>query len=264
MIEPAIEKLCEEVRQTWGCTTAPVDLNRIACEEGIELTPGDYGTQFHGRLEYLLDEHLFILYYPAAFLSAAQVRIRFTIAHELGHFYLPDHRQALLRGISPECNIGFISDKVAEKQADAFAASLLIPGRLLESRIAKHGFMTLQAVQDMAGTLDVSLPCAIIRYVQYATEACGVVVSEAGKVKYYIASDEMAAIGFRYMARQADIPRNSKAWNLLSSGKHLQIEGMNTDSSRWYSSRPQLAELWEDSISLGYSEQVITLLSVET
>ena len=262
MIEPFVEKLCEEVRQTWGCTTAPIDLNRIASEEGIELAPGDYGPQFHGRLEYLLDEHLFIMYYPAVFLAASQARVRFTIAHELGHYYLSDHRQALLGGMSPECHIGFISDKVAEKQADAFAASLLIPGRQIQAHIDKRGIMTLQAVRDMACSFDVSLPCAIIRYVQYATEACGVVVSEAGKMKYYIPSDEMAAIGFRYMTRQTDIPRISKAWELLSNGRHHEVDGMKTNSDQWYSPRPQSVELWEDSISLGYSNQAITLLSI--
>lgn len=263
MIDPAIEKLCEDVRETWGCTSAPVDLNRIASAEGIELAPGNYSHQFHGRLEYLLDEHLFILYYPDAFLSASQVRIRFTIAHELGHYYLPDQRQALMAGQSPDCHIGFISDKSSERQADTFAANLLIPRRLIQTHIDKQGMMTLKSIRDMARTLDVSLPCAVIRYVQYATEACGVVVSEAGKVKYYIASDEMEAIGFRYMARQMDIPRESKAWELLSSGRHVQIEGMKTASTRWYSNRSQSTELWEDSISLGYSDQVITLLSIE-
>lgn len=263
MIDSSIEKLCEDVRETWGCATTPVDLNRIAGAEGIELAPGDYGPRFHGRLEYLLDEHLFVLYYPAAFLTASQVRIRFTIAHELGHYYLPDHRQALMDGKSHDCLIGFISDKASEKQADAFSASLLIPRRLLQSHIDKRGMMTLQSIREMARSLDVSLPCAVIRYVQYAAEACGVVVSEAGKVKYYIASDEMNAIGYRYMARQTDVPRKSKAWELLSAARHLQIEGMKTESSLWYSARPQATDLWEDSISLGYSDQVITLLSVE-
>lgn len=263
MIDAETEKLCEEIRETWKCTGIPVDLARIASEEGIELEPGEYGPLFNGRLEYLPDEHLFVLYHPATYSAASHERVRFSIAHELGHYYLPDHRKALMLGSSPECQSEFMSDKATERQADAFAASLLIPRSLIQEHIDRRGMMPLPTIQETARSLQVSLPCAVIRYVQFATEACCVVVSEAGKVKYYVASDEMGVIGFRGLARQSDIPRTSKAWSLLSSGRHHQVEGMKTASAHWYSNRPQTAVLWEDSVSLGYCDQILTILSVE-
>ena len=264
MIDVTIEELCEEIRATWECGRTPVDLVHIASEEGIELAPGEYGPGFHGRLEYIKNEHLFVLYHPAAFTTAPHVRVRFTIAHELGHFYLPAHRDPLMTGHSPDCQIGFISDKASEREADTFAASLLIPRHLLQTEIDRRGMMTLQSIIGMARDLEVSIPCAVIRYVHYAPEACGVVVSEAGKVKYYISSDEMSAKGFRFMARQEDIPRDSKAWSLLTTEQHRVVEGTKTNSGKWYSKRPQSMDLWEDSMSLGYSDQVITLLSQDS
>ena len=261
MIDATIENLCDQIRETWGCTRIPVDLEHIAREEDVELIPCDFGPPFHGRIEYVTVDNVFMVYHPAESAGHSRQRVRFTIAHELGHFYLPTHRAVLTGGSSHDCEIGFVSDRKMEREADSFAASLLIPHRLLEAEIDKKGMMTLQQVVQMATTAAVSIPCAVIRYVHYATEPCGVVLSEKGKVKYYIASDDMDAKGFRIMPKNSEIPRDSKAWQLLASGKHREAEGRKADSRSWYSRRPQYMTLWEDSLSLGYADQVITLLS---
>ncbi len=55
--------------------------------------------------------------------------IRFTVAHELGHYFLPGHPERLFPagdGLH-ESRSGFISHDPLERQADYFASALLMP-----------------------------------------------------------------------------------------------------------------------------------------
>ena len=137
---------------------------KIADEEGIELAPGNYGNKFHGLLEYISSARCFILYYPDRSSGISFVRSRFTVAHELGHYFLESHRRELMNGNSQKCTVGFLSDNDMEKEADCFAASLLIPSSVIERHIRTRGFMDAKNIVDMAKSLKVSIPCAMIRY----------------------------------------------------------------------------------------------------
>ena len=58
-----------------------------------------------------------------------------TFVHELGHFLIDEHRNALMLGLSPShpSFTNFSSDNEVELEADFFASSLLIPkSRLLK------------------------------------------------------------------------------------------------------------------------------------
>ena len=256
------ERLTAEIREELGCTTVPVDLLSIIEQERIVMAPGDYGTNFNGRIEYLPSEKIFILYYPDDSSGVSKVRIRFTIAHELGHYYLVEHRQLLLAGAVSDCAMGFTSENEREHEADEFASCLLVPPKYLEQAMGSKRFMDLSAVVRMADDLQVSVPAAVIRYVHYAEEKCGVVLSQSGKVKYYVSSEEMGNIGFKTMPREKSVPSSSKARQLLLSQTPRQCEGKLSSTSEWFYDRSTNLDLWEDSFSLGYSDQVITLLSI--
>lgn len=262
MINSHVEQLCESIRHTWECSSMPVSLRKIAEEEGIELAPGSYGGNFHGLLEYVSAERCFILHYPDQSSGIPFVRARFTVAHELGHYFLESHRRELMNGNSQKCVVGFLSDNDMEKEADSFAASLLIPRSIMENHIKIRGFMEAQNVIDMAKELKVSIPCAMIRYVQYATDACSVVMSEDGKVKFHVSSDEMAVSGYERLGWGQMIPRHSAAAMTLEKGKHKVVEQQKGSTLAWYSRRPYSCDIWEESYSLGYGGQVITLLTL--
>src|SRR5213592_4531651 len=75
----------------------PVDPFAIAKEEGIELAPGQYGAKFDARIKFVRSAKTFILFYKEACKALTEGRVRFSIGHELGHYYLPHHRDYLLR-----------------------------------------------------------------------------------------------------------------------------------------------------------------------
>ena len=92
--------------------------------------------------------------------------IRFTVAHELGHYFLPGHAEALFPlgdGIH-ESRSGFLGgDNNLENQADCFASELLMPTPLFlkEMRKCVPGF---GAIVALAESFKVSITAAAIRY----------------------------------------------------------------------------------------------------
>ena len=89
----SLERLAGQVLDSLRINTVPVDVRAIAEAEGILLGDDDFGEGFYGRLEY--HQRVFFLFHPTENLRNSFV-VRFSIAHELGHYYIPEHR-AILR-----------------------------------------------------------------------------------------------------------------------------------------------------------------------
>src|SRR5687768_4198009 len=79
--------------------TLPIDPLFIANEEGIDVLPGDYDGELEGRIEYHREDgvgQFYLMYGNEVLPFRPKGRVRFSIAHELGHFYMPEHRGYLL------------------------------------------------------------------------------------------------------------------------------------------------------------------------
>jgi len=91
------------------------------------------------RVSGFLDPHTKTIFVNAEDVPARQ---RFTVAHELGHYALshdPDKYPVLLR--FPELN----GEDDIEKEANCFAANLLVPKELLRETIKKYGLTSEDA-----------------------------------------------------------------------------------------------------------------------
>ena len=235
----------------------PIDLYKIIHSEGnIRTRPANYGVKFDGRIEYISDKKIFILYHPAAI----NPRVRFSIAHELGHFYIPEHRKLLLTGKSHNSKTGFISDKRLEREADEFASNLLVPENYLNELLFKKTFLTLKDLLELANELQVSATAMAIRYVNMTPEPCAVILSQDGKQKFYWASDEMEYTGFKWRGRK-DIPWDSASSEATKSQGSGKVFEKQSDSGVWFSKRKRECEIWEEAFSLGYTGLVLTMLS---
>src|SRR4051812_9187301 len=113
MTVEAIERCANDVLAAHEIRSLPVDPFYIAQQEKIALLPGDYDGCFDGRIEFRGRGAggRFILYYaqPQAG-SRPAGRVRFSVAHELAHFYLPQHRAYLLSGVWHGSHAGFVSE----------------------------------------------------------------------------------------------------------------------------------------------------------
>jgi len=113
-----------------------VNLASIADSENILVIYSDYNDKngknyFLGQLYHEAGE-FFIHMNVSPEIERESGRVRFTLAHELGHYFIPSHRKKLLKGISLSFK-GNPNDKAIkqiEKEADHFAANLLMPKTL--------------------------------------------------------------------------------------------------------------------------------------
>src|SRR5215204_1141419 len=128
-------KIAEECLTKFGCGI-PVDVDGIARAHGIEILAEDLEDEISGML---------IIRGQKATIGVNRWhhphRQRFTVAHELGHYLL--HRDALhlfvdaspvfyrRSGSAP-------ADKIQERQANEFAAALLMPDPTIKVALANQ------------------------------------------------------------------------------------------------------------------------------
>jgi Zn-dependent peptidase ImmA (M78 family) len=103
---------------------------------------------------------------------------RFSIGHELGHYVLEGHIDELLpfgqdRHIS---EAGFVSENRFEREADHFAAGLLMPEFLFRPAMARAG-EGLDAIETLRRQCATSLTATAIRYQELTDEAVAVIQS---------------------------------------------------------------------------------------
>ena len=102
-----------------------VEPETIIRRKRITLSRGAYGDAFDGMLEHRSGR--FHIYCNVA-RAKNSARVRFTLSHELGHYFIDDHRLALEAGLPPHPSLSeYQSDNPAEQEADHFASNLLMP-----------------------------------------------------------------------------------------------------------------------------------------
>jgi hypothetical protein len=169
-----IAELAEAVSETY-CPVGAVDPQRIAAAKGITVSAGNYGKAFDGMLECRVGRfHIFCN--VARLGSPTSPRARFTMGHELGHYYIDEHRNALASGRIPPhlSRCEFESALAAEQEADHFAAHLLMPTERFRraARGTGRGFSGVLALVEQFG---VSLTSAAVRYATVDVAPCAVI-----------------------------------------------------------------------------------------
>lgn len=89
-----------------------------------------------------------------------KVRQRFTIAHEIGHYILHSKEQPIFIDKTPSVmfrnNSSSTGEDFKEREANAFAASLLMPKKLIEQEILHSPNDVDQAIEHLANKFKVS------------------------------------------------------------------------------------------------------------
>ena len=171
----------EGIVELFNIESPPIEVFDIINREKLLHAEGaDFGSDFDGRLEYLGRKYLlaYNTKYNRDLFDSAKLhpRVRFTIAHELGHFYIDDHRKLLRSGkIRYTCTTErFLSEKELELQADYFATGLLMPSRILSPIINKASEPKLPIIKEVANSFQVSLTSMMLRWVKMSHFPCGV------------------------------------------------------------------------------------------
>jgi len=246
-------------------TSLPIDPFRIADSHSIQhkedpgLEPG-----ISGCLMKVGDA--FGIIYSARF-SSEGFR-RFTVAHELGHYFLEGHAQHLFGEGQAlhQSESGFTSDERYEREADAFAAGLLMPRHLFEPACSRAG-LGLQGIESLAGLCKVSLTATGIRYAQCTVDPVAVICSVDNRVQFAFLSRVLKdRRDLTWPRKGAGIPWETATRNFgedptnVLSGKRV-ISTSTLDL--WFDGGGD-AQLNEEVVGLGGYRRILTVLSSDS
>ena len=190
--------------------------------------------------------------------------INFTVAHELGHYFLPGHAEELFPngdGVHWSKS-GFVSSHGLEREADAFAASLLMPEYLFQKAVDGCG-LGLPALKRLAEQCKTSITATAIRFVGYTSDHVAVVMSVGQQIEWCYLSDSLRDLkGTQWPTRGMMLPPRSEtaAFNRKPSNV---ADGETAEGasplSHWLDGDCD-AEMNEDVIGLGTYGRTLTLL----
>ncbi len=190
---------------------------------------------------------------------------RFSVAHELGHYLLPGHYEALLPddGIH-ESRAGFLSENKYEKEADHFAAGLLMPRSLFTKEIDKRiaGFEAIDKIADICMT---SLTATAIRYTQFTSDPMAALLSDGSKIEWCFMSEELKEIDqLNWPKKGQVVPIDSITHDFNKNIKNIKNGENKTGTSSfmdWFGGRRDF-EVEEEVIGLGSYGKTLTILTV--
>jgi hypothetical protein len=150
--------------------------------------------------------------------QAYSERARFTFAHELGHYFIDDHRNALLKGLSPShcSNTGFKSRNRAERQADYFASCLLMPENGFRKYCNKKKF-EYRIIEELSKKYGVSKSATALRFCAIGNHPIMVVYSFKNQIKWYWSSNDFP---FKWLKYGKDrLPEDTVAGEYFNIGR---------------------------------------------
>lgn len=205
--------------------TAPIDPLRVAESEREFLRFGgrNFGNRFDGKLKYNREKNRFLLLFNTKYDASMpegrhHPRTRFSIAHELGHYFIPHHHKYLRRGGKPHpSNSEFRTEVEMEREADAFAASLLLPTHLAKPVINKSE-LTLERLDGVAEDFQTSLVCTAIRAAELSDDPCAVAGIRDGQIAWMYPSERLIEAGCYPGKRKLESPYAQEQWMAFTAG----------------------------------------------
>lgn len=252
-----IGDLAEEIAQEYYPSNK-VDPLEIASKKRISSSFGHYGNAFDGMLEW--KKHRFHIYCNLDRVSkSTSTRAMFTIAHELGHFFIDEHRVALISGNSPPHPLAceYQSTILSEREADHFAANLLMPKErfIYEGKGAPLG---IAGMVQLASNFNTSLISTAIRYVSLDIRPCVIIKWNWKSYAWKYLSPSFYRARFRKTIENPNaILEGSATYRVLKGEKCAEHQFLKSASvaSAWfqgvYPGKWRDIILTEEAISLG-------------
>lgn len=191
-------------------TRFPVDVGSLAKAVGSELKLGDEITDvqaanldgFEGGL-FRVEEKRWALLYNEDLSSPG--RIRFTQAHELGHFMVHRARQSEFHCSSAEVAGYEAVRKQMEAEADEFASTLLMPVKQFRAAVAGQP-IDLDVLSTASTKFGVSLTSAALRWIRSTDDSAVLVLSREGFIDWSVSSDRAFKNGAYFKTRGRVVP----------------------------------------------------------
>lgn len=200
-----------------GAQRFPVNVEELALLVGQQLKWADHIykveaaniDKFEGGL-FHIEEKGWALLYNERLRSPG--RIRFTQAHELGHYLLHRILQEMFQCSQADMVHWGSDQREMESQADEFASNLLMPMKQFRSCIAGSA-IDFDMLSDASAKFGVSLTATALRWIRSTDQSAVLVLARDGFMDWSVSSDKARANGafFRTKGRVVELPAGSIA-----------------------------------------------------
>jgi Zn-dependent peptidase ImmA (M78 family) len=211
-----ISELAEAIALRFYKNSA-IEPELIAKEQGITFSYNNYKNSFDGLLEHC--SGLFHIYINSNRLRGDNnPRIKFTFAHELGHYFIDEHRNALKSGKTPSHPSfnSLVAKNPVEREADYFASCLLMPEKLFKKQCFRRPFdPTL--IEDLAKFFQTSVSSVIFRYFELNLFPMLIIKVVNGLIDWKMPSKDFK---YKYLPKKGSaVPPTTAAAEFFNSGK---------------------------------------------
>lgn len=209
-----------------------------------------YGTEKNGKRGWALIYNSGI---------AVPGRIRFTMAHELGHYILHRCGRSSFECSEEDMLRWESEEKRIEAEADVFASYLLMPIDDFQRQV--HGDqIDLEVLHGCAKRYGVSLTAAILKWLEFTEQRAVLVISRDGYILWARSSQSALKSGafFRTHNRVVSVPTDSLAASDDSGPPERQ--GIELAARVWFPQEPREMSLREMKIVSDRYEQTMSLL----
>jgi hypothetical protein len=168
-------------------------------------------------------------------------RGRFTLAHELGHFFLDEHRLGLKYGLlEPHASFHNINQKsLIEEEADYFASCLLMPKDKFRSHSSEYKRQSgsrdfsLNTLLNLSENFQASILSTLIRFGEVGTHEIFAVISKDNIAKWFVKSTDFPNWKFKFRIGES-VPRTTVAgeYYTMQDRKFTGIEPLDVDD--WF------------------------------
>lgn len=242
----------------------PIDLTLLAKRHNIQLEPKPSTATGVSGMLLRCGEEFTIIYATHIKNEGFQ---RFSIAHELGHYFLPSHPEHVFRNGNNihESQAGFCSNNQIELEADHFAAGLLMPKYHFTQALGKFSD-GLPAIKNLAKICNTSLIASAIRYTQLTDAAIAIIISSGTLVEYSFVSKQMQQIkGYSYLRKGAVLPKSSFTYNFNQNSNNIEQsleDSCETYLVYWFHTEDEIIAN-EEIIGLGSYGKTLTVITAQ-
>jgi hypothetical protein len=255
-------QLGEKTATEFGFTDFPVDPRKIAAAKDISIYAKDSVGGISGAL--IIAENKFSILHSTEFNNEGFQN--FCLSHELGHYFLPDHPEIIMRqGGTHFSRAGFTENTSIELEADHFASGLLMPSDLTR-KLLSRATIGLDGILSLADRARASRTAAAIRAAECASYPIAVIVSREDKVAYAFLSDGFKQLGkLAFLRKGTLLPAsltkdfNANTDNVLCAKRQCA----STTLHDWFDG-PRSVELDEEVLGLGAYGFTLTVLSSDS
>ncbi len=253
-----IRELAEYVSEQY-CPRGVVNPEDIAASQGITFSIGHYGDCFDGVLECISGK--FHIYLNTDKFGTNKERMRFSFAHELGHYYINEHRNQLIKGKSlHQSHSLLIQRNIVEKEADYFAACLLMPtSRFVKIATAKA--FDFSIVEFLRREFEVSFSSILFRLLEVDIYSFMIVYSQNNKIKHRWYSSDFKYKYIINFATTKQLPSNTVAGEYFADGTQYN-DKETVNAVDWFCSYEDISgeTLNERCIYISSSNTVVSIL----